>query len=528
MSHPYSGSRLKVAEGWIWNQHLNRLFVVSLHKAKMRGKLPQAEQILSDMMEMGAPQKLHKIVVSYQLQRFMCRLRQKAMTIRIDENRRYLIILYENSLLSHLDHTISNNCSEMTKKVLIQAKQAALPSGLADDVLIEVEGGYITKVTSNATHAEFQAAKQSSPDAEFHETDLVVAGFVDIHTHGVGGNDELLEYWLYPEFSSSRVVKYGTTSIVASITFPKDDTKNIDDVIGTLVPMIGKPFPNRAVIDGIHAEGPIVADLGGLVPGENQMPVEDFTRLVDKMGSALKVMTISPSMDSASGFSRMKVLKERNVTISIGHDRNATEDQINGAFRLGTEESPCHVTHIFNVQSFHHRDMGIANFSCFSGFPNLPEFEGLVEPTVEVVGDLLHVHPLVIQLILKAKHWSKIAFITDSFLEPSADHSISYGGRQLEVARVKSNCCPRVVLKGTKTMAGSCTTMIAMFQYLVNVFRVPIDQASQMCSANPARITKLKNIGSIGSGYRADLLLLNKDLSLKKTIIHGDVAFEEK
>jgi len=416
----------------------------------------------------------------------------------------------------------------MSKTVIVQANQVALPTGLFDDAVIEVVDGVITKISHGQTPAEVQTIIQAHPNAESHQAELVIPGFVDIHTHGVGGDTELLEYWLHPEFSSSRVVKYGTTSIVASITFPKDDLKNIDDVITTLVPLIGKPFPHRAIIDGIHAEGPIVADLGGLVPGENQMPVKDFANLVDKMGSALKVMTISPSMDAASDFARMRVLKERNVTISIGHDRNATEEQINDAFRLGTAESPCHVTHIFNVQSFHHRDMGIANFSCFSGFPNLPEFEGLTEPTIEVVGDLLHVHPLVIQLILKAKDWSKIAFITDSFLEPSADHSISYGGRQLEVSRnYKSNCCPRVVLKGTKTMAGSCTTMLAMFQYLVNVFRVPIAEASKMCSANPARITKLNNVGSLKEGNRGDMLLLTKDFKLQKTIVHGDVAFQQ-
>lgn len=36
----------------------------------------------------------------------------------------------------------------------------------------------------------------------------------------------------------------------------------------------------------------------------------------------------------------------------------ATEAQILGAIKLGTEAEPVHMTHIFNVQTFHHRDMG--------------------------------------------------------------------------------------------------------------------------------------------------------------------------
>eukprot|EP01117_Protostelium_nocturnum_P006224 TRINITY_DN2245_c0_g1_i3.p1 TRINITY_DN2245_c0_g1~~TRINITY_DN2245_c0_g1_i3.p1 ORF type:complete len:385 (-),score=136.90 TRINITY_DN2245_c0_g1_i3:121-1275(-) len=360
-------------------------------------------------------------------------------------------------------------------------REVVLEGELVKNAEIHVVDGIITEILRD------QSPNPSSSDPSLHLSDVIVPGFVDIHTHGVGGNEELLEYWKIPEFTTSRVVKYGTTSIVASITFPKDNPQNIDQVISTLVPRIGVPFPNCAIIDGIHAEGPIVADLGGLVPGEKDMSLEDFTVLVDKMGSALKVMTIAPSMEYPIEYSRMKLLQSKGITVSIGHDRNASEEQILGALRLGTSSDPLHVTHIFNVQGFHHRDMGIANFTVLSEFPDLVEYHGLVEPTIEVVGDLLHVHPLVIQLILKVKNWRNIAFITDSFLEPDASSSVSYGGRELEVSHQSNGCCPRVVLKGTKTIAGSCTTMLSMFQYLIRIFKVPIERAAAMCATNPAQ-----------------------------------------
>jgi N-acetylglucosamine-6-phosphate deacetylase len=198
------------------------------------------------------------------------------------------------------------------------------------------------------------------------------------------------------------------------------------------------------------------------------MPPEDFEKIVDIMSPALKVVTISPSVDAPSDYSRMKILNKKGITISLGHDKKATEEEILAALRLGTPANPIHMTHLFNVQSFHHRDVGLANFGILSKWPNLPEYQGVLEPTVEFVGDLLHLHPLVVQLILASKDWNKIALVTDSFLEPEAHSVITYGGREIEVTH--KGCCPKVVLKGTTTMAGSCTTMVSMFHTLVRTF----------------------------------------------------------
>ena len=46
----------------------------------------------------------------------------------------------------------------------------------------------------------------------------VLPGFVDIHNHGLGGSDEVLEHW-YPPHSLSRLLHCGTLSVVASVIF---------------------------------------------------------------------------------------------------------------------------------------------------------------------------------------------------------------------------------------------------------------------------------------------------------------------
>lgn len=360
------------------------------------------------------------------------------------------------------------------------------------------------------------------------EADIVTPGFIDIHTHGIGGHKELLEYWRNADYTCAKVVKWGTTSIIASVAFPKLDPNGIvDSVISSLRGRIGRVLSNSAVVEGIHAEGPIVADLGGLCEGEFTMDIEKFSKFLDKMGSDLKVMTISPSVDAETFYSRMKMLIARGVVVSLGHDKKATEEQILGALRLGTEKNPMHMTHIFNVQSFHHREMGLANFGILSRFPKLPQYEGIVEPTIEFVGDMIHIHPLVVKLLLNSKDHMKMACVTDSLMEPITEETVTFAGRQLEVQTGPNGDSPRVVLKGTSTIAGSCTTQLTMFHSLMEIFDVPLFEAVSMLSHNPAKILKLSHVGGIKVGNRADLLLFSRtNFRLQKTIVAGKVAYD--
>ena len=60
------------------------------------------------------------------------------------------------------------------------------------------------------------------------------------------------------------------------VTVPRVATK--------LNAVCGKVSPNSAVLEGIHAEGPIVATLGGLPQSEAQMSTADFEALLEMLG----------------------------------------------------------------------------------------------------------------------------------------------------------------------------------------------------------------------------------------------------
>ncbi len=51
-------------------------------------------------------------------------------------------------------------------------------------------------------------------------------------------------------------------AVLASLTFPKDNAAQTAQVLQQLASKVGVVRPGQAVIEGVHAEGPIVASLG--------------------------------------------------------------------------------------------------------------------------------------------------------------------------------------------------------------------------------------------------------------------------
>lgn len=173
---------------------------------------------------------------------------------------------------------------------------------------------------------------------------------------------------------------------------------------------------------------------------------------------------------------------------------------------------------------FHHRDVGLTNIGLCSRWPNLPLYNDIPEPTIELIGDLQHVHPLPLITALNAKRHSHVAFITDSIMDCDAAHhsssSVTYGKTTLEVTTDK-----RVCLKGSSTLAGSCVSQLDIFRNLVNVIRLTPADAACMLSEVPARIAALSHLGRLEPNRRADFLILNKDLQLETTVIAGQIAY---
>jgi N-acetylglucosamine-6-phosphate deacetylase len=311
---------------------------------------------------------------------------------------------------------------------VIFAKRLVTPKTVLHDVYLEVEGGIIINITD------------TTPNQTSEKCDILIPGFVDLHNHGIGGSDNVLDYWL-SDYTTRNLPKFGTTSVLASLTFPDDEDEKTRKVIAHLEDLIGKVFENQTVIAGIHAEGPIIATTSGLPASKSQLSLNEFDELVDSMPS-LRIMTISPSLECKCDYERIKSLVKRGVTPALGHDANATELEILGAIKSVTEKK-LHITHLFNVCLFHHRNVSLVNFALMN---KIPKFYGeLIAPSVEVIGDFIHVNPLAIQLALDTK-LEDLAVITDAIIGPKETEIVKYCGRDIHVVN------GRVLLKGTSTL----------------------------------------------------------------------------
>ncbi len=80
-----------------------------------------------------------------------------------------------------------------------------------------------------------------------------------------------------------------------------------------------------------------------------------------------------------------------------------------------------------------------------------------------------------------------------------------------------------VVLQGTRTLAGSCTTMLRIFVQLVRTFGLTLQQAVQVCCEAPARVVQLPTVGRLAVGCRADMVFLrsHQELVIERVFVAG-------
>lgn len=114
--------------------------------------------------------------------------------------------------------------------------------------------------------------------------------------------------------------------------------------------------------------------------------------------------TISPSLEKARDYARIKCLLRHNVTPCLGHDVHADEESILQCLRLAKAANRrLHITHMYNASAFHHRQVSLCNFGLLNSLPNLPKYKDIELPTIEIIGDLVHVHPLALKLAIEMR-----------------------------------------------------------------------------------------------------------------------------
>ena len=107
-------------------------------------------------------------------------------------------------------------------------------------------------------------------------------------------------------------------------------------------------------------------------------------------------------------------------------------------------------------------------------------------PTIELIGDMMHLNPLLIQSVLdthkNGKH-GNVCFIIDAIADACPSMEITYG----DVRKAFVDREGKTVVDENGILCGSCAALYTTFLHLLQKFKLSIIDASRLLSGNPAK-----------------------------------------
>ncbi len=335
---------------------------------------------------------------------------------------------------------------------------------------------------------------------------IITPGFVEVHTHGGGGfnlhTDEADEIASYAHWIPTTGV---TSFLIAVVGTPRGLP---EQQLRTAVTAIEQQNRGTAEPLGIHLEGPYISEKrrGAHPPEWLRLPNEQETRrILTLTKNYLRLVTLAPELPGAEQMLRQLV--EACVTVSIGHT-DANYEQTLTAIKLGVT----HATHCFNaMRPLLHREPGP-----IAAIAQAPQVLG------EVIADGVHVHPAVIEMLVRMLGPERLIVITDA----QAIAGLHNDGGAFEFAGQQAHVVDGAARLADGTLAGSVLTMNQALCNMLAMTHISLQDAVRMLTLNPALSAgHAQRKGRLRAGYDADLLIFDSSLSLQATLCRGQLAF---
>jgi len=328
---------------------------------------------------------------------------------------------------------------------------------------------------------------------------IVTPGFIDMHLHGAIGHDVGDGDPAAIQAISRFLTRHGVTGFLGAAGYDETALRVLDETTRT--------GTDGAELLGIYLEGPFInPEKRGGIPADRIRPPDRkiLDQILMTIGRSLRVMVVAPELPGA--LDMIPQLRAAGIVPALGHS-SATLDQGHQAAAL----SATHLTHLFNAMSgLHHREPGLA--ALIFDHPEI---------TAEIVADGIHIHPSMLKWITNLPQLSPhLALITDS-VRPTGlpDGDYTHMGRPM---RLSGNHA--ALLDGT--LVGSILTLDHAIANAVQRCGLPLQQAIHMATLLPAKILGLeRERGRLIPGARADLAILNPDLTVEATYLAGILKF---
>jgi N-acetylglucosamine-6-phosphate deacetylase len=380
---------------------------------------------------------------------------------------------------------------------------------VTDDGIIEngwvavADNGTISSVGSADPASNRDEAPIGAENADLVELagSWLVPGFVDIHCHGGGGAS-------YTDATADRVEaaalahrKHGTTTTMASLV--SRPIPVLLDQVSALAELAAD-----GLVAGIHLEGPFIsaARCGAHDPAVLTHPdLESVRKLLEAGAGQIRMVTLAPELDGA--VDAVREFTEAGVIVALGHT-DATEAQVRPAVDAGATVA----THLFNgMRPLHHREPGPIGA--------LLDDERV---TVELICDLVHLHPTAVRLAARHAGIERTVLVTDAMAAAGVGDGVyEVGGLRVTVR----DGVP--TLDGAGSLAASTLTLDKALRNFVSGCAMTMWEAVAAVSTRPAQLLGLAGpgvkapIGVIAPGAVADLVVIDDQLRTTRVMHRG-------
>lgn len=407
--------------------------------------------------------------------------------------------------------------------IVLSGADLVLPGGVLSEGTLVIDGDRIGAIGAVGAIGAMGAGG-TEVDLRGH---IVLPGFIDVHVHGLEGLDTLDGGNVIAEIAE-RLPKFGVTGFCpTTVACAPNALRDVLESIAAL--RSGESLPRRsgeaakagARVLPAHLEsnfinpeyrgaqpiGCLRSPLGAIgargAAGAGDFDGRDIVAEIDAAGDSVGIVTLAPEMEGALDLIAHLVSRGRRV--SLGHS-GATFAQGRAAIEAGAR----HATHLFNrMPPLGHREPGLAGAILTSH-----------DVAAEIICDGVHVHRDMVHMAIATKRPARMMAITDGVAAAGLPEgaTASLGGRTI---RVRNSAA----YLEDGTLAGSVATMDGVFRFLVNDVGLSLNDAAQLCATTPASELGLTGTGTLTKGAIADLVVMDRHFTVKRTYISGRLAY---
>jgi N-acetylglucosamine-6-phosphate deacetylase len=396
--------------------------------------------------------------------------------------------------------------------LVLSGATLVLPDRLLSPGTLVVEGERIVDIRSGT----------GAGSAALLHDHFIVAGFVDVHVHGLEGVDTLGGPGAIRQMTE-RMPRHGVTAFCPTTT--ACTPLALRTMLDQVREVRATPSRHAARVLPAHLESNFLnPDYRGAQPGSclrtpraaltslaarrrdpepTDFDAGDLLREIERCAPDIGIVTLAPEIDG--GIDLIDWLTARGHRVSLGHSA-ASYDEAVAAIAAGASQA----THLFNcMPPFGHRAPGLAGA--------VLEADQIV---AELICDGFHVHPAMLRTAVAAKGANRVMAITDGTAAAGLTE-----GRSARLGEQRVTVRGPAAFLDDGVLAGSTLTMAAAFRTLVERVGFSLVEAAIMCATTPARELGLVGHGLLAVDAVADLCVLDATLSVVQTYVGGHLVY---